>query len=191
MGTIGLALCALAAAAALLLAARAITAAARRCRARTIRRQELEARHDAVQDSYGDFHVNLLDNLDRIALADVSVPHTARLIDALDVARDARIPTAPESLEEYRKSVTALELAWKAADHHARAKGADYLPEDDRRSIMQAQAALAIALDEHGYPAQRQLALRSALRLIETVIPVPRAAIASLEATTRLTLDRA
>ena len=188
---IGHALCILVGAAVLLLAGTALTAQVRRRRARQLRRKALERRHDTVLDAYGDFQVNLLDNLDRLALADVAVPHTARLVDALDAARDARIPTGPESLEAYRKAVTALETAWTAADHHARVQGADYLPHDDRRRIKQAQAALSVAADEHGYLPQRQLALRRALQLVETVLPVPRTAVASLETATRLSLDKA
>ncbi|MCX4826534.1 hypothetical protein OG883_43640 [Streptomyces sp. NBC_01142] len=195
-GTIALVLGIAAAAVALLLAALALAAGLRRRRERTQqqtrrsgelakRRADLEARHDAVRDAYGDFEMNLLDNLHRLALGDVNVPQTARLIDALDAARDARISTAPEALDTYRKAVTALELAWKSADHHARTTGAGYLPRTERRNIEQAQAALAVARDERGYAPQRQLALRRALTLIESVIPVPQEAIAALETSTR------
>ncbi|MFG2210535.1 hypothetical protein [Streptomyces sp. NPDC048638] len=154
------------------------------------RRAELEQRHDAVREAYGDFEMNLLDNLDRLALADVNVPQTARLIDALDAARDARISTAPEALDAYRKAVTALEVTFKSADHHARTTGARYLPRTERRNIEQAQASLAIALDERGYAPQRQIALRRALTLIESVIPVPQQAIAALEMATRPALTK-
>ncbi|MEW1760424.1 hypothetical protein AB0393_28420 [Streptomyces cyaneofuscatus] len=154
------------------------------------RRAELEQRHDAVREAYGDFEMNLLDNLHRLALADVNVPQTARLIDALDAARDARISTAPEALDAYRKAVTALEVAFKSADHYARTTGANYLPPAERRNIEQAQAALAVALDERGYAPQRQLALRRALTLIESVIPVPQEAIAALETATRPALAK-
>ncbi|MFB8401293.1 hypothetical protein [Streptomyces sp. NPDC055912] len=157
----------------------------------TRRRTELELRHDAILEAYGDFQMNQLHHLDRLALADVNVDRTAQLIDALDATRDARISTAPEALDAYRTAVTALELAWKRADHYARAKGADYLPEAERRNIEQAKAALAIALDAQGHAPERQLALRRALRLIESVIPVPGEAITALEASTRLALDAA
>ncbi|WP_127452869.1 hypothetical protein [Streptomyces sp. B29(2018)] len=186
---------------ALLLAVVALAAGLRRRRERNRRqarradelarrRADLGARHDAIRDAYGDFEMNLLDNLHRLALADVNVTQTARLIDALNAARDARIDTAPDALDTYRKSVTALELAWKSADHHARTAGASYLPPAERRNIEQAQAALAVALDERGYAPQRQLALRRALTLIESVIPVPREAIAALEASTRPALAK-
>ncbi|MFJ4700577.1 hypothetical protein ACIP5N_21640 [Streptomyces sp. NPDC088768] len=163
---------------------------ARRANELARRRDDLEARHDAIRDSCGDFEMNLLDNLHRLALADVNVAQTARLIDALDAARDARIDTASDALDTYRKSVTALELAWKSADHHARTAGASYLPPAERRNIEQAQAALAVALDERGYAPQRQLALRRALTLIESVIPVSREAVAALESSTRPALAK-
>ncbi|MEU4080367.1 hypothetical protein [Streptomyces venezuelae] len=200
-GTIAIVLGVTAAALALLLTALALAAAARRRRERSRqqarhadelarRRTDLEARHDAVRDAYGDFEMNLLDNLHRLALADVNVAQTARLIDALDAARDARIGTTHDALDAYRKAVTALELAWKSADHHARTTGAGYLPPSERRNIEQAQAALAVALDERGYTPQRQLALRRALTLIESVIPVPQKAIAALESSTRPALAK-
>lgn len=162
----------------------------RRADDHTRRRNELEQRHDAIRDAHGDFELNLLDNLDRLALADVTVPQTERLIDALDAARDARISTAREALDTYRQAVTALELAWKSADHFARSRGARYLPVGERRNIAKAQQALAIALDERGYAPQRQDALRRALKLIGDIIPIPKKAIASLEAGTRLALTK-
>ncbi len=195
-GTIALVLGITVAAIALLLGSLALAAGLRRHRERARqqqrradelarRRSEVEERHDAVRDALGDFQMNLLDNLHRLALADVNVPQTARLIDALDAARDARISTAPETLDTYRQAVTALELAWRSADHHARTTGASYLPRAERRNIEQAQAALAVARDERGYAPQRQLALRRALNLIESIIPVPPEAIAVLETSTR------
>lgn len=200
-GTLALVLGVTAAALALLLTVLALAAAVRRHRERSRqqarradelarRRADLEARHDAVRDAYGDFEMNLLDNLHRLALADVNVTETARLIDALDAARDARIGTTPDALDTYRKAVTVLELTWKSADHHARTTGASYLPPAERRNIEQAQAALAVALDERGYAPQRQLALRRALTLIESVIPVPQEEIAALESSTRPALAK-
>ncbi|WP_159047715.1 hypothetical protein [Streptomyces sp. WM6378] len=200
-GTIAIVAGTIAALIALLLIASALAAVLRRRRERTQaqsrhdgelsqRRAELETRHDAVREAYGDFEMNLLDNLHRLALADVNVTQTARLIDALDAARDARISTAPETLDTYRKTVTALEAAFKSADHHARTTGARYLPPAERRNIEQAQAALAVALDERGYAPQRQIALRRALTLIESVIPVPKEAMAALEMNTRPALTK-
>jgi hypothetical protein len=154
------------------------------------RRADLEKRHDAVLDAYAEIQINLLDHLDRIALNDVTVRQTADLIHALDAARDARIPTGVQGLDAYREAVTALELAWKIADRHARATGADYLSEPQRRKVRHAQAALALASDPRGHAPQRHLALQRAVHLLEHIVPVPREAVASLETRTRPALTK-
>jgi hypothetical protein len=148
------------------------------------RRAHLEGRHEAVLDAYAEIQINLLDHLDRIALTDVTVRQTANLIHALDTARDARIPTGLQGLDAYREAVTNLELAWEIADRHARATGADYLSEPQRRKVRHARAALALASDPHGHGPQRHLALQRAVHLLEHIVPVPREAVASLEART-------
>ncbi|WP_372412766.1 hypothetical protein [Streptomyces luteireticuli] len=162
----------------------------RRRRRERRRLDDLTARHDAVREAYGAFESNMLENLDRLALADVTVPQTARLIDALDAARDARMAARAGALTEFRRSVTALELAWAEADHYARKTGAGYLPENERRNIEQARLALALALDDAGNPHERRLAYERAVGLIEQVIPVPRHAVAVLEGQTRLALGK-
>ncbi|MDX3694872.1 hypothetical protein PV726_31965 [Streptomyces europaeiscabiei] len=154
------------------------------------RRAHLESSHEAVLDAYAEIQINLLDHLDRIALTDVTVRPTADLIHALDIARDARIPTGVQGLDAYREAVTNLELAWKIADRHARATGADYLSEPQRRKVRHARAALALASDPRGHGPQRHLALQRAVHLLEHIVPVPREVVASLEARTRPVLAK-
>ncbi|MFM9452362.1 hypothetical protein [Streptomyces europaeiscabiei] len=154
------------------------------------RRAHLEGCHEAVLDAYAEIQINLLDHLDRIALTDVTVRQTADLIHALDTARDARIFTGVQGLDAYGEAVTNLELAWKIADRHARATGADYLSEPQRRKVRHARAALALASDPRGHGPQRHLALQRAVHLLEHIVPVPREAVASLEARTGPVLAR-
>lgn len=149
-----------------------------------LRRTELEARHDQVLNDYAAFVTDILAVLDRPALADITVAETVRLIHALDAARDAR--TNPGA--DYRAAVTELEIAWKAADRHARKQGTDLLPAPERRAVQQARLLLTTALDEGGNSHERQLAYRHAMRLIEDIIDVPKEAVAELADTTRLSL---
>ncbi|MFF8786829.1 hypothetical protein [Streptomyces sp. NPDC015125] len=149
----------------------------RRARERT-RRAETEGRHDRVLDAYAAFTTDVLAVLDRPALADVTVPETERLIRSLDAAREARIDRS----DGYRSSVQELELAWKAADRHARKQGTALLPPNERRAVQQARRLLTTALGISGNAHERHLAYRRAMRLIEPIVDVPSAAVAALTA---------
>ncbi|MFJ3182467.1 hypothetical protein ACIPJN_29325 [Streptomyces sp. NPDC086796] len=166
-----------------------ITAALRaQHRRRTTERQrhaELETRHDAVRDAYADFTTDILAVLDRPALNDVGIPQTERLILALDAARDAR--TDPNTTD-YRARVIELEIAWKAADQHARKAGIKHLAPAEQRAVQQARHLLTTALDEAGNTHERHAAYQKAIKLISTIIDVPREAAAAIEASTRRAL---
>lgn len=161
-----------------------------RHRRRTLERQrhaELEARHDHVRDAYAAFTTDILAVLDRPALNDVSTPETERLILALDAAREAR--TAPNTTD-YAARVTALEIAWKAADQHARKAGINYLAPAERRAVQQARHLLITALDDAGTTHERHAAYLKAIQLISTIITVPNEAVAAVEAASRLALPK-
>ncbi|MFJ1662344.1 hypothetical protein [Streptomyces anthocyanicus] len=151
------------------------------------RRAELEARHDRVRDAYAAFTTDILAVLDRPALNDVGTPETERLILALDAARDAR--TAPNTTD-YAARVIALEIAWKAADQHARKAGINYLAPAERRAVQQARHLLTTALDDAGNTHERHAAYLKAINLIGTIITVPHEAVAAVEAATRRALPK-
>ncbi|WP_217223152.1 hypothetical protein [Streptomyces anulatus] len=151
------------------------------------RRTELEARHDSVRDAYADFTADILAVLDRPALNDVSTPQTERLVLALDAARDAR--TAPGTAD-YSARVIALEIAWKAADQHARKAGIKHLAPAERRAVEQARHLLTTALDDAGNVHERHAAYRKAIKLMGTIIDIPHEAVAAVEAATRRALLR-
>ncbi|MEU5425802.1 hypothetical protein AB0H73_09360 [Streptomyces olivoreticuli] len=162
----------------------------RRAMQASTRLADLKARHDAVRDAYGEFETNLLDNLDRLALAYVTVPQTADFIDALDAARDARImATAGQDLEPYRKAVLALENAFRTADHHARQVGTSFLAPPARSSIERAQYCLATATANSATEHERRVAAQRAIEVVKQVVPDPTKAVAALEKTTRLGLE--
>ncbi|MFJ4680542.1 hypothetical protein [Kitasatospora sp. NPDC088783] len=85
-------------------------------RARRRQRRRLEAEHDRVREEYGRFASDPLAVLDRPALADVADPLTAAFLRAMAAAADARHARDPHA---YRRAVTALESAWRAADRNA------------------------------------------------------------------------
>ncbi|MEJ8654811.1 hypothetical protein WKI65_43935 [Streptomyces sp. MS1.AVA.3] len=134
-------------------------------------RAALEARHDAILEAYGEVQMNLLENLDRLALADVTVPHTEALVDALTAARDARAATDYRDLEEYHKAVTALSRAWCTADQFARQVSTSFLPRTAREQVGQARSVVATARAGDRTPRERRLASKRAIGLIETVFP--------------------
>ncbi|MET8605699.1 hypothetical protein ABZV92_19370 [Streptomyces rubiginosohelvolus] len=161
-----------------------------RHRRRTLERQrlaELETRHDRVRDAYAAFTTDILAVLDRPALNDVSTPETERLILALDAARDAR--TAANTTD-YAARIIALEIAWKAADQHARKAGINYLAPAERRAVQQARHLLTTALDDGGNTHERHAAYRKAIKLIGTIITVPHEAVAAVEAAWRRALPK-
>lgn len=164
----------------------------KRKRAELARRRAVEARHDAVLEEYGTYESDLLAVLDRPALADVTVPTTERLIHALTEAADARRAdrTTSDGAAAYQRAVTSLEIAWKAADEHARRAGVEHLPPAEQKAITQARKLLESALDNRGTEHERRLAYQHAMRLIDGAISVPRQATAALEHITRPSLTK-
>ncbi|MFI1189300.1 hypothetical protein [Streptomyces californicus] len=161
-----------------------------RRRRRTLDRQrhaELDARHDHVRDADAAFTTDILAVLDRPAPNDVSTPETERLILALDAARDAR--TARDTTD-YAARFTALEIAWKAADQHARKASINYLAPAERRAVQQARHLLTTALDDAGNTHERHTAYLKAIKLISTILTVPHEAVAAVEAASRLALPK-
>lgn len=151
------------------------------------RRAELETRHDAVRDAYASFITDILAVLDRPALSDVTVPETERLVLALDAARDGR---KAADTGAYRTHVIALEIAWKAADQHARKASTRILAAHEQRAVHQARHLLVTALDDTGNAHERHAAYQKAVKLISNIIEVPREAVAAIAAATRHTLPK-
>ncbi|WP_327391473.1 hypothetical protein OG728_39040 (plasmid) [Streptomyces microflavus] len=151
------------------------------------RRADLESRRDGVRDAYAAFTTDILAVLDRPALNDVGTPETERLILALVAARDVR--TAPNTTD-YAARVITLEIAWKAADQHARKAGIKYLAPAERRAVQQARHLLTTALDDAGNTHERHAAYQKAIKLIGTIIDIPHEAVAAVEASTRRVLLR-
>ncbi|WP_424892337.1 hypothetical protein [Streptomyces sp. XH2] len=192
LSVVGAVLGIIAVVAAVAVATKVVKRGRKRKRAELTRRRAVEARHDAVLEAYGTYESDLLAVLDRPALADVTVPTTERLIHALTEAADARRAdrTTSDGAAAYQRAVTALEIAWKAADEHARRSGIEHLPPAEQKSIAQARKLLASALHDGGTEHERRLAYQRAMRLIDGAISVPRQAVAALEHISRPSLSQ-
>ncbi|MFK0294797.1 hypothetical protein ACIQU6_30595 [Streptomyces sp. NPDC090442] len=197
-GTVLLGLVALIGVFAVVVGVSAGTSAVRRRRKRrhsqATRRRAVEARHDAVREEYGAFQSDILAVLERPALADVTVPTTARLIHALAAADDARAAdrTTDEGAGAYQRAVTELEMAWTSAAEHARKTGLRTLPPRERKAIEQARKLLSTALADGGTEHERRHAYEHARKLLDeaTTVTIPRQATAALEATARPSLSK-
>ncbi|WP_335939984.1 hypothetical protein [Streptomyces sp. PTD5-9] len=151
------------------------------------RRRAIEAEHDEVLDAYAAYLCDVLAVLDRPALDDVTVPQTAALLHALDVAADARLG---DDLNLYRPAVTELKAAWRAANDHARKTGLRHLPRQERATVTRARALLEIALDDNGGEHERRAAYAKARELLDGVLTLPRQAVAAVETRTRPALTK-
>ncbi|MEU9254513.1 hypothetical protein AB0D66_22015 [Streptomyces sp. NPDC048270] len=149
------------------------------------RRHALETDHDKVREAYGEYASDVLEFLDRPALANVTDSRTVAFLHAMDAAADARRGV---DLDAYRQAVSSLKTAWQAADEHARKSGTRHLPEAERAAIAKARALLELALDGRGGDYERQAAYAKARALLDGVVTIPRQAVAHLEARHRLTL---
>lgn len=149
------------------------------------RRQALETDHDTVREAYGTYAADVLQFLDRPALADVTDPRTVAFLHAMDAAADAR---RGSDLDTYRQAVSSLKIAWQAADEHARKSGTHHLPKSEQTAIARARALLRLALNGRSSDHERQAAYVKARALLDGVVTIPRQAAAQLEARHRLTL---
>ncbi|MEU2395057.1 hypothetical protein [Streptomyces sp. NPDC007369] len=149
------------------------------------RRAALEAEHEAVLNEYAAYVTDVLAFLDRPALDDVTAPQTAEFLHAMDAADDAR---RGDDLGAYRKALSILKTAWRAADEHARRVGLGALPATERAAVGKARNLLELALDGSGGDHERHAAYAKARALLDGVLTIPRQAVAELETRNRLTL---
>nr|WP_024127911.1 hypothetical protein [Streptomyces sp. 14R-10]AHF46185.1 putative integral membrane protein [Streptomyces sp. 14R-10] len=157
-------------------------------RAKRRRRQALERSHDTIATSYTvDYLGDVLEWLERPTLADVSVPETAALVQALAAADDARLG---DDLDRYQQAVAALGTAWQAADDRARRTGLRDLPAAEQRAAEQARKLLVLALDDGGSERERRAAYGKARSLLDGILVVPPQALRVLEDDQRLALPR-
>ncbi|WP_134324609.1 hypothetical protein [Cumulibacter soli] len=101
-------------------------------------------RHDAVLLAYSPYEVDPGMVMRFPAMTDVTIPATAEFIEALSDASAFRTDEFPDGKlsAAYRDSISALEMAWSAAERHARSVGTSLLADTDRRRLDQAYKLL-------------------------------------------------
>jgi hypothetical protein len=102
-----------------------------------------------LRQSYAEYECDPLAVLRLPALADVSVPSTARFIEAFAEAQalDTDAPPPPRHRAQYVAAVDRARRAWTAAREAAERIQASYLPEKERATIERVVRLLTTARD--------------------------------------------
>lgn len=184
----------------------------RSARKRAVERKEEEARYDKLRQKWGTFTKragaikakvyeaetdwDMLFNFP--ALADVSIPATAKLYKVLrdlDMI-DQELPidvTAETDLTTlaYPKTLLRLEAAWDAAFTHARRVGDSIIPAEEREKVQKIQTYLRTAMDNGSSENERQMAYDRAHKLIKQLrsIVIPEKAFLVLEKKNQLMIE--
>lgn len=141
------------------------------------------------------------------ALTDPSVPQTAAMLLAMRAASTARDISGdmPRSLLRtdggapglddlpYPQAVDAFELAWSAAERHAKRLGQKGIPAAERKTIKEIRDLLNIAENSAASSTERNLAYRRAQKLIASLehVHVPDKTMSMLEQSHSLMLGAA
>ncbi|MFV0534815.1 MAG: hypothetical protein ACK5MR_14335 [Cumulibacter sp.] len=101
-------------------------------------------RHDAVLLAYSPYEMDPAMVMQFPAMTDVTTRATAEFIEALSDSSAFRTDEFPDGKlsAAYRDSISALEIAWNAAERHARSVGTSLLADTDRRRLDQAYKLL-------------------------------------------------
>ncbi len=149
------------------------------------------ARFAHVRQEYAAFECDPLAVLRTPALADVSVPSTARFVDAFAEAQALDTDALPpaEHQERFAAAADRARRAWNAARDAAERIRLSGIPEAERATVDRAVALLTLARDS-GHPAERASAYtraRAELAKLERsgTLRLPRAAAAALASATR------
>ncbi|MGI9063028.1 MAG: hypothetical protein ACR2FQ_04345 [Pseudonocardiaceae bacterium] len=145
-----------------------------------------KARFARVRQEYAAFECDPLAVLGTPALADVSVPSTARFVDAFAQAQALDTDALPpaEHQECYAAAAAQAERAWVAARDAAERIRLSGIPLAERTTVDRAVALLTLARDS-GHPAERAAAYtraRAELAKLERsgTLRLPRAAAAAI-----------
>ncbi len=144
------------------------------------------AKHDALNQRWFDYEVDLATLIDYPMMTDLREPLTLAFHKAKVRADDDRPDDTDELIDparfaEYRDAVTDYATAFDAAEREARRrKRGDFSPVE-RERLERARRLVAIAADDGATPAERQAAYRKARAELDGLIVVPDVAVAQLE----------
>jgi hypothetical protein len=154
-------------------------------------------RFDALRAEYAAYECDPLAVLRLPALADVTVPSTARFVDAFAEAQalDTDTPPPAEHARSYRWAVDRAWRAWRAATDAAERIRLSGLSQEERASVQRVIKLLTMA-KESGNDAERLAAYakaRAELAKLERAgrISLPKPAAAALDAAARAGLPAA
>lgn len=141
--------------------------------------------HDAVNQRWLDYELDVGKLIDYPMMTDVREPHTVAFLRAKREA-DALRPQKPDSMSadqraEYRAAVNNYDVAFSVAETEARRIKAGNFSERERQRLATARKLVTIAIDEAATPAERQTAYRRARRELDGLIVLPDPAINLLE----------
>ncbi|HEY4006681.1 MAG TPA: hypothetical protein VGM60_16060 [Pseudonocardia sp.] len=149
------------------------------------------ARFSVLQRAYAEYECNALAVLRLPALADVTVPATARFVDAFAHAQSLDTDTAPPAAHaaDYQRAVDLAWRSWRAATEAAERIRLSSLSTRERSSVQRVIKLLTTA-EGTAHAGERQSAYAKAreelARLEHTGhLQLPRAAAARLEAAAR------
>lgn len=154
-------------------------------------------RHEKLKAKFLDAEMNWDVLFSLPALTDPTVPQTTAMLRAMQAANDADnvMPTSlliDDNLSKYPypKAVGAFAVAWRAAEHHARAVGQSLIPAEERKTIQQIRDLLAVAQDSGASANERQMAYRRIQTLMKSLrsIAVPERVMQEIEEQKRLAL---
>ena len=167
-------------------------AKAEKARLEAIRKQvaraweEATAKHDELDAEYLSFQKDLSLIARYPLMTDLAVPLTKKAVRAMTEARNQRPSIAPEEMDEvdaYRDSVTAFELALRAAVSNAKREGLKNFSEREQKDLKQAQDLLRMAEDKAGSPHERRSAYERAIKTLQAILgEVPQEALLEIEA---------
>lgn len=146
----------------------------------------LIAAHDAVNQRWLDYELDIGKLIDFPVMTDVREPLTVAFLrakkdaDGLRPAAPADITTAAR-LAEYRAAVHGFELAFDVAEREAKWIKDHNFTEPERQRLATARKLLNIASDQAATPAERQTAYKRARRELDGLIVLPEATVAALE----------
>lgn len=133
----------------------------------------LEDRHSRVITNWMEYELDPILALSYPAMVDYSVPQTVALYQKLDNAHALRKVGAHGAGGSYRTAVQELEVAFKAAEGHARKTGTSMMTPSEQIKVEKAQKLLALALSESASIYERQGAYNQALSTLKGVMILP------------------
>ncbi|WP_026553725.1 hypothetical protein [Arthrobacter sp. 35W] len=153
---------------------------------RTTDVEALVAAHDAVNQRWLDYELDVGKLIDFPMMTDVREPLTVAFLRAKRTADGLR-PADPADMDstaalaEYRAAVNTYEVAFDVAEHEAKRLKDSAFSEGERQRLATARKLVAIVVDDGATEAERQTAYKRARRELDGLLVLPDVSIAALE----------